>query len=561
MSGKKYGLIIPLLIVLFALIPRYIYLTRIESTDPFFYTLLEGSDPYTFHSWAENILQGRIEGNDKLLYTSFLALIDRRAGNDLYAMRLAQILLGSLVPLLLYFAGTLLFRKTVGLIAAGMAALYAPFIFYEGTILIATLQVFLMTLLIVALSLAFTRLRLLYWLTAGGIVGLMSIDRGNILFFIPFFLGGVLTVFPDKDKRKEFWRYTTFFLMGIIIVQVGLYSFHFSLTGNWKVKTNPLGVHLYRGNVYGASGQYSPLSSLPAVPAGQSYVAATARSIQAHPGAWLRLLGRKSLFFFNRYEIPNNHSFEYAKRYYSLLRYLLHFGWIAPLGLLGMIMAYGDRRLRLLVLLAISYGVSIIAFFIISRYRLPLVPLLILFAAYFLVNIKRFLREAGVEKKVVYSLLLIGLFWISNRNVAFSHPNAPYNWGLAYLKADRFEEAVPHFKEAIQLYPGYAKAYNSLGNSYLSLGKVDEAIAAYERAVSLNPEKAFFHNNLGSAYLEKGRWEEAIREYQRALELYPGYAKPYYNLGNLYLRLGNEEKAGEMFGKAGQLDLSREMGN
>jgi len=545
---SKNRIFIPLLIVLFAFIPRYIYLTQIESSDPSFYHLLAGTDARTFQGWAENILQGKIEGNDKLLYTSFLSLIYRWAGNDLYAVRLIQIILGSLIPLLLYFTGKLLYRESVGLVAAGLASFYAPFVFYEGTILIASFQVFLMALLLFALSLAVKRLRPLYWLAAGLVMGLMSIDRGNILLFIPFFLLGIPAVF--KGTGKKLWQGVTFFFLGIAIVQAGLFSLHFSLTGTGKVKTNPLGVHLYRGNAYGASGQYGRLSALPAVPPGQSYLLATARSIRAHPGAWMKLLGRKSLFFLNRYEIPNNYSFEYSQRYYSLLRYLLHFGWIAPLGLLGMVMAARERRLRLFLLLALSYGISIIAFFVVSRYRLPFVPLLILFAAYLLTNARRFLQEARVSRKVIYFFLIIGLFWISNRNLHLSYPNAPYNWGSAYLQAGNFQKAIPHFEEAIRIYPGYAKAYDALGNSYLRLGEIDKAIVAYERAVSLESGKASFHNNLGTGYFEKGRWEEAIREYEKALELRPDYDKPYYNLGNLYRRLGREKEAREMFRKA-----------
>jgi Flp pilus assembly protein TadD len=62
------------------------------------------------------------------------------------------------------------------------------------------------------------------------------------------------------------------------------------------------------------------------------------------------------------------------------------------------------------------------------------------------------------------------------------------------------------------------------------LGRVDEAIAHFRSALEADPTVADIHNNLGAALVQKGQFEEAVADYQKALELRPDYPGACNNL-------------------------------
>lgn len=52
----------------------------------------------------------------------------------------------------------------------------------------------------------------------------------------------------------------------------------------------------------------------------------------------------------------------------------------------------------------------------------------------------------------------------------------------------------------------------------------DDAVVHWKNALAQNPGSAAAHNNLAIAYEKKGAWEEARKEYEAALRLDPGNA-------------------------------------
>jgi tetratricopeptide (TPR) repeat protein len=125
-----------------------------------------------------------------------------------------------------------------------------------------------------------------------------------------------------------------------------------------------------------------------------------------------------------------------------------------------------------------------------------------------------------------------------------------YNLGtlLARLKAP--EEAIEHFRRALELKPDYAEAHNNLGNMLASRGRFDEAIAEFQAALHIEPDYADAHNGLADTLVAKGRIEEAIAQYQQTIRIKPDYYGAYYNLGTVFGAQGRLKEAADSFQEA-----------
>ncbi len=110
------------------------------------------NDQISYHSLAIRVVEGHgfSFGQDwwpvtaansptahwSFLYTFYLALIYRLFGQNPIVGRLIQaVLVGILQPLLAFWIGRRLFGVAVGLVAAGISAIYIYFIYYSATLM------------------------------------------------------------------------------------------------------------------------------------------------------------------------------------------------------------------------------------------------------------------------------------------------------------------------------------------------------------------------------------------------------------------------------------------
>ena len=101
-------------------------------------------------------------------------------------------------------------------------------------------------------------------------------------------------------------------------------------------------------------------------------------------------------------------------------------------------------------------------------------------------------------------------------------------------RQERYNEAITHYTEAIELNPDLAEAYNNRGNAYRNTSDFDAAIADYNKAIELNPDLAEAYNNRGVAYRNTSDFDAAIADYNKAIELTPEDASAYNNRGVAY---------------------------
>jgi tetratricopeptide (TPR) repeat protein len=118
-------------------------------------------------------------------------------------------------------------------------------------------------------------------------------------------------------------------------------------------------------------------------------------------------------------------------------------------------------------------------------------------------------------------------------------PEVQSNLGNALVRVGEVDEAIDHLQKALQIDPAYAEAYNFMGNALMKKGQVDEAVGYYQKAVALDTSYADAHNNLGAAFWRNGQVEKAIAHYKEAVAINPGSAEMQFNLGNALARKGD----------------------
>ncbi len=127
------------------------------------------------------------------------------------------------------------------------------------------------------------------------------------------------------------------------------------------------------------------------------------------------------------------------------------------------------------------------------------------------------------------------------------------NKGRAFVRLERYEEAIAIFEEALKTVPGSAEVYSSLGEAKLNQGKTEESISYFKKAVNLGLEDSMTLTNLGIALTESGKPREALRYLDRSIKVDSNIAETHSNRGIALFRLGKKRKALEAFQTADRL--------
>jgi protein O-mannosyl-transferase len=124
-------------------------------------------------------------------------------------------------------------------------------------------------------------------------------------------------------------------------------------------------------------------------------------------------------------------------------------------------------------------------------------------------------------------------------NNAYAHDNL----GRALYDLGRQEDAMVHFRQALQINPRYAAAQNDLGLALFQMGQRDEGIIHLRQASQINPQDAKIHDHLGNALLSLGRTDEAIIQFRQALQINPKDADAENDLGFALFQIGQKDEA------------------
>ena len=491
-------------------------------------------DPGFYYRWGQEIASGSWIGKEPFvqspLYAYLLGVLMKIVGTGVGQILIVQSFIGTGTVLLTYFAGRRLFGHAQGVVAALLIAIYGPFIFYEGMVMKTFLSPFLTLALLLLLDKAGEaeggpRAARLFAI-AGAVYGLTTLDRDNFILLAPV-LAGLAVVLGGGLNRRGL-RAAGAFTLGTVLLIAPVTLRNWFVSHEFVLLTTGGGEVFFIGNNPDANGLYVPpafvrpdpryehadfiarageMAGHPVTPMQSSWFwfREGTKFVAEEPLAWLRLIGRKLVHFWNFYELPDNLDYVILQQFSPLLDALnvavpppgwwtialpaggtwapvrLHlystFGTVAPLGLLGILLTW--RRWRRCLpgyVLVFGYMGTVLLFFNFSRFRVPVVPILALFAAPALFALGRFLRRL---------------------------------WGLAVSFAARSGDMAAR---ARALVPGRVQATAAILFPLVLAGVNVErprgVVAALEQALIS-----------GNAYYGEGRYNEALQAYLTGLLL------------------------------------------
>jgi len=266
--------------------------------------------------------------------------------------------------------------------------------------------------------------------------------------------------------------------------------------------------------------------------------------IAAHPGREAELLGRRVLALLTGWEPRNNIGAAWlAGRHgvFILARWWPGTWLLLPFALVGLAAVRRDRAAALLMVVLALQALSVLPFFVNARFRLPLLPLLAVFAVAGALALAEALRRPGPRRLVLGGVLVAAAVVVSVDWLGLGSPR----WGAE----DAFNEAIialrgydgrpvderrgaEMLQEAIALDPTFADAPERLGGLMLqqaqlhlaqmqrllakgdhgqaqaqarvALQQLDEAVTAHRQALAAYPRSLNSLANLGAADLVRG---------------------------------------------------------
>jgi tetratricopeptide (TPR) repeat protein len=563
-SARLRGLRPDIVLFLAALALRLLYLREIRGT-PLAELLLVDSE--TYDRFARKILSGAFRGEEvysmNVLYPYFLAGVYALFKGPWTSALPAQAFLDSLSCVLLYRVGIPFFGRAVALGGAALAVLYGPFIFYSGALLTPALIGFLGLLALFLLTRYERSPGPLLAIAAGLAIGLATLGRGNNLLLLPTGL-----VCFGRGRIRDALLFLAAGLSLSVLVSARNYRVEghaVPIAANYAafyIGNNPEATGLYtmppwvtsarfEGEVLGTREWVSSRTGR------EVTLAESARillrwgldHVREEPGAALVRCAKKLYFFWNGTESPTNLNYHVARDFSFLLRALpVGFGIVAPLSLLGAVYAArARRRAGLLYLYAAVPLATCLVFFVSAEYRLPAVPVLLLFASYALVRLGRAAKGAvsnraaaspEARSALLLALLLPPLFVFANHRTPLLRAQAwkrvdYLNFGIVYRERNEFDAAKRMLERSLELDPRFGPAHEAMAELYGRVG--DDRAAArslesarryalggqYEGSVTEAPGEAGEFLRIGAIY-DAGRFDEALAEFRRLAESLAG---------------------------------------
>lgn len=521
-------------------------------------------DALHYEALADRILAGDLLAGKQVFFHSsigypyILALIWALFGKSVLIARLFQTLVAALNVVVIYAlarrlaGGSTAAERRRGEIIARVSglllALYGYLAFLEQNLLMTAYELLAIDLALLLLVRFLQQRRWRDLAGAGIAFGFGSLGRPNVMV-----VAIVLAIFIAATTWRA-WRWRLRAALAAAALIIGLTSAlvlpitlrNMHVAGDPVLLSCNAGINFWIGNHKEATGTFRVSQDMDHDLCGASSQAArrdcgrplsagevsdywfqrTLDTLLQNPRHALSILTRKAWLFFQAYEIPNQLDFYFVRDHGGGLLWGLPvaFWWVVPLALAGLVSwRRRDRCYGLIVTYLLLYFLMVVGLFVTGRYRAPVIPVLMPFAAATLVGLFERLRQRSWGRLARLALVLIPAALLVNWGRA--EPLDPaHSWAWmahAYERQGKSAEAQAALRQAMQLEPNNPHTYNNLGLAARQRGDLTEAERLLRRAYELSRENPDNAANLAGVLAQRGTVDEAVRILEAALQKDP----------------------------------------
>jgi Flp pilus assembly protein TadD len=572
-----------------------------------------------FHDyWARGLVTGHWTAPEGILtpqipkipflrspgYPYFLALIYWAFGTNYIAPRIVQMGLGLVSVALAFLLGRSLFGRITGFIFAAFMATYWAFIYFEGELHYPALLIFLILAFINVLKLWAEKFTYPRVAGAGVLIGICVLTSPSMFLLLPVILAWGWWVARRRKQQKHYALIGLVFVVAAAMVIAPATIRNYIAADDFVLISCNDGLPIYCANnevadvvnsiFPGSEKLTGGLSwgwmTYPSIVQGvqreqgrpmkysevSSYFARKALDyIRKHPRRALRLVGIKASLFWGPLEVTDNKEVYCDRENSAVLRYSPSFSVFLALCIVGSGLAFFDlraarkgkdaavsqvtRQIEICVLIfpfVATYFISFLPVMASARYRVPIIPFILLFGAYAISRVGQFIRSWDWRKLAVCGCIGVALYLqVSKPVLAYLPSRAKWHFcrGLAYQQSGKFDEAVAEYQEAVRLRPDFNMALMNLASVLSKQGKYSDSLVPARTMVQLNPDSAVAHVVLGCLLLETGHTDDGFKHLIKAVNLAPNSFDAHFNLGVAWAKKGEFDKAVKCFEHARDL--------
>ena len=560
------------------LIVRLMVLARLTASP---LLLPTRGDMHFYDDWAQRILTGQLTDHLAFYglpgYAYLLAGLYKLSGYGPFVPALLQSVLDAGTAVLIYKISVAALPNTdrrraqiAGLIAAAGWAFFVPAQTYSAVLMPTAWFIFAFWFILWRVIGSKNAPKGLEALLLGLLVGLTATAIATILFLIPLLVSAIVrkpAIFTHSQFRTRIGAIALLFL-GAAAGTSPCWIHNCLIAHDRVFLSAHSGINFWVGNNPSANGypRFPPglragqaamlQDSIDAAEsaAGRSlkrgevshYWSAKARDyIERDPAAWLRLLALKLRTFWSAFQYDDL-SIITILREQRVTFPGIYFGLVAAFALPAMILGWKTAPAGRWVTSAIGLQMlALLPVFTTERYRLPVVPGLLVFAAFGLVTLFTHVAAGKFRQALSYIVLLaVSSAFISwpQRDPSLWALDA-YNSGWQALESNNLALAEKKLAVAYAYVPDNSETLFALGNLRLAQQKADNAVAFYRAVLAIDPKHKGALNNLGVIAFDARDYANAETWFRRAAQIDPANAKTHFLLAKTFLGEGNRNAA------------------
>jgi len=358
-------------------------------------------DERDFDTIAQNVVQGhgfsRVPGfsipmiRRVPLYPLFLALIYRTWGHSPNAVRILQMFLVASTALIGYLTARLIFKGKLSFLTLLLIGLWPPLIVFSTRIMSEVLNSFLVSLSILCLVMLVQRRNIILVFVCGLLIGITTLCKATTTLF-PLFVF-LFLILVCRSKKQALCHGLIVILAAAIAISPWTIRNYLQFKSFIPVQlgVSPgfwVGTDISKGGRWQGEGKmlhhkFSKVLREDHLYVEKFYLSKAINNIKENPAGYLILLVKKVGGFWRRPSIGEVEKFGLKKILLRGSNYLVHYLAIV-FGIIGSILVI-KRKIFLaypLILIIFYYTLMYALLFAEPRYHIPVLPMLIILAAY-----------------------------------------------------------------------------------------------------------------------------------------------------------------------------------